>query len=99
MKKIERVALRRELQTIEAELRPIKRVLGSAWTRPMADEQRRQRWLRLQATSICGALAFSRGRFHLRPAGWTEEQLLTWHREVTEQLAARYEERMAAVSP
>lgn len=99
MYKIERIALVRALHTIEAEIRPIKRALGSPWTRPMADEQRNLSWLRRQATHLCAALAFLRGRFHQRPAGWTEEQIVAWHREVTEQLAARYAEHMAGVSP
>ncbi len=99
MNKIERSALVRDLHAIEAEIRPIKRALGSPWARPMADEQRNLRWLRGQATYLCAALAFRRGRFHQRPAGWSEEQTLAWHREVTEQLAARYAEQMVGVSP
>lgn len=99
MYKIERVALVRDLHTIEAEIRPIKRALGSPWTRPMADEQRNLSWLRGQATRLCAALAFLRGRVHQRPAGWSEEQTLAWHRENAEQLALRYAEQMAGVSP
>lgn len=94
MDKIDRGALRRDLRTIEAEIRPIKRALGSPWTRPMADDQRRLQFLRGRATELCAALAASRGRVHLRPRGWTEAQVAEWHREVGERLAARYAERL-----
>lgn len=82
-----RIALVRDLQTVEAELRPIKRVLGATWTRPMHEEQRRLVWLRARATELCATLAWSHGRLHVNRKDWSEEKLRAWHVET----AARYE--------
>ncbi|MBI2390187.1 MAG: hypothetical protein HYV09_11415 [Deltaproteobacteria bacterium] len=84
--KIDRVARVRDLRAIEAEIRPIKRVLGATWTRPMNEEQRRLSWLRKRATELCMVLAFARGRLHVR--GPSDERTRALHAEVF----ARYEE-------
>ena len=77
-----------DIKSIEAEIRPIKRVLGVTWTRPMHEEQRRLVWLRAKATELYAAIAWSRGKLHCRPREWTEERTRAWHAE----LAARLEE-------
>jgi len=87
MNRIDRIALVRDLQAIEAAIRPIKRVLGVTWTRPMHEEQRRLVWLRARATELCATLAWSRGRLHVHRSDWSEEKLRAWHHEI----AARYE--------
>ena len=81
MNRIDRIALVRDLKSVEAEIRPIKRVLGVTWTRPMHEEQRRLGWLRARATELCATLAWSRGRLHVRLRD------AAWHAEVS----ARYE--------
>jgi len=86
--KIDRVARVRDLKAIEAEIRPIKRVLGTTWTRPMHEEQRRLVWLRARATELAIVLAHARGRQHVRPKGLSEEQVFALHAEVF----ARYEQ-------
>lgn len=85
---IDRVARVRDLRAIEAEIRPIKRVLGATWTRPMHEEQRRLAWLRKRATELCMVLAWARGRLHVRPRGLSDEQARALHAEVF----TRYEE-------
>lgn len=87
MKKIDRDARVRDLQAIEAEIRPIKRLLGATWVRPMHEEQRRLVWLRARATELCATIAWSRGRLHFRRADWTDERLRAYHGEI----AARFE--------
>lgn len=87
MNRIDRDALVRALQTIEAEIRPIKRVLGATWTRPMHEEQRRLVWLRARATELCATLAWSRGRLHVIRKDWPDEKLRAFHAEI----AARFE--------
>ena len=81
MNRIDRVALVRRLQAIEAEIRPIKRVLGATWTRPMHEEQRRLVWLRAHATELCATLAWSHGKLHVMHKDGA------WHAEI----AARFE--------
>ena len=44
-------------------------------------------WLRARATDLCAALAWSRGRLHVRHGDWTEERLRAYHAEI----AARFE--------
>ncbi|MGZ5971047.1 MAG: hypothetical protein ACXWP4_25430 [Polyangiales bacterium] len=87
MNKIDRIARVRDLKAIEAEIRPIKRVLGATWTRPMHEEQRRLVWLRARATELCATLAWWRGRLHVRRGDWTDERLRAHHAEI----AARFE--------
>jgi len=53
------------IRDVEREIRELKRVLGVRWERPMADEQRRHRFLKKKATDLYVAVATSRGRQHL----------------------------------
>ena len=87
MNGIDRVALVRDLKAIEAEIRPIKRVLGATWTRPMHEEQRRLAWLRVRATELCATLAWSHGKLHVIRRDWSDEKLREYHAA----LAARFE--------
>ncbi len=96
MNRIDRVALVRDLQAIEAEIRPIKRVLGVTWTREMKEEQRRLVWLRARATELCAALAWSRGRVHAVPRDWPLERARAWHEEIAARFAERYSVRVEA---
>lgn len=78
---MDRIARVRELQSIEAEIRPIKRVLGTTWTRPMHEEQRRLLWLRRKATDLLMVLAWSHGRLHCIPRGKSEDEARALHAE------------------
>lgn len=77
----DRIALLGALRSIEAEIRPIKAVLGVKWTRPMHEEQRRLCWLRKKATEILMVLAHARGRTHCVPTGVSAEAAKVLHAE------------------
>jgi hypothetical protein len=54
------------IKDVEREIRELKGVLRARWERPMADEQRRHRFLKKKATELYVTVAFARGRLHVR---------------------------------
>ena len=66
--------LRADLGVLARECRALKNVLGTTWTRPMADEQRHLVRVRLKVTELCVLRAWSRGKLHVRnveaPEAW-----------------------------
>ena len=61
-------ALQFDIRQLVAECIRCKRLLGAAWTRPMAEEQRLLVRTRRKVTDLFVLLAHSRGRQHLRDA-------------------------------
>ena len=88
--------VRADLGALARECRALKDVLGTTWTRPMADEQRRLARLRWRATELCVLRAWMRGKRHVtkepRAGGgsaveWDGE---AWHARIAERVAKDY---------
>ena len=92
---IDRMKLRADLGALARECRALKDVLGTTWTRPMADEQRRLARLRWRATELCVLRAWTRGKRHVTKApragggdaSWDGE---AWHARIAERVAKDY---------
>jgi len=81
--------LRADLRALAHECRALKDLLGTTWTRPMADEQRHLARLRWRVTEMCVLRAWSRGRRHLAlPTG---EEGAARHAQIAERAAKDYE--------
>lgn len=63
----------------------LKALLGTTWTRPMADEQRRQHVVRRRLTERFMLLALSRKKLHTNGP-----DALDAHRQVAERLGSEY---------
>jgi hypothetical protein len=57
--------LRNDLAILAVEAKQLKRLLGSTWLRPMADEQRRLARTRRRSTELHVLYAYARGRIHV----------------------------------
>ena len=85
--------LRRDIRGISTQIRALKRLLGTRWERPMADEQRELHRLKLRATELCALSALSHGKLHLQkpppgaPSDWSPEM---YHRRIGERLGPSY---------
>lgn len=97
------VFIARDIATLAAEACHLRSELGTRWTRPMADEQRRRAVVRAQLTELHVTLAHGRGRIHRSSppqnaaAGWNPRADAA---AITERVLARYAaaEPRAAVS-
>ena len=96
--------LRADLGSLARECRALKDLLGTAWTRPMADEQRHLARLRWRVTELCVLRAWSRARRHVTKAPrsvtdsgatWDGE---AWHARIAERVAKDYERPMEAAA-
>lgn len=93
--------LRADIRALSAQIRGLKRVLGTRWQRPMADLQRELRRHKLRATELCALSAYSRGRLHLQraPAGappdWSAS---AYHQRIAERLGPSYSLALASFS-
>jgi hypothetical protein len=94
---LDSMKLRADLGTLARECRALKVVLGTTWTRPMADEQRHLVRLRWRVTELCVLRAWTRGRRHVTKAPraitdsgaeWDGE---AWHARIAERVAKDYE--------
>jgi hypothetical protein len=85
------------------EARALKKILGTTWMRPMADEQKKLARLRRRATELCVLRAFARGRRHVTKAPrdgaypgmkWDCD---AWHARIAERVAKDYARRLDIV--
>ncbi|MBS2017359.1 MAG: hypothetical protein JST00_31030 [Deltaproteobacteria bacterium] len=97
---IDKDRLRAEICALAGECRAVKAVLGTTWTRPMADEQRKLARLRRKATELCVLAAHLRGKTHVRrPQGTkTDEERAAWQLAVATRVAKDYRLPEVAVS-
>jgi hypothetical protein len=85
--------LRADTNALARECRALKDVLGTTWTRPMADEQRKLVRLRWRVTELCVLRAWSRQRVHVKtapqnsPLDW---DCAAWHSKIAERVAKDY---------
>lgn len=85
--------LRADTCALGRECRALKDLLGTTWTRPMADEQRRLVRLRWRVTELCVLRAWTREKAHVRTAprgaaeGWDRA---AWHSKIAERVAKDY---------
>ena len=85
--------LRADTNALARECRALKDVLGTTWTRPMADEQRKLVRLRWRVTELCVLRAWSRQRVHVTNAPRGSEQnwdRAAWHAKIAERVAKDY---------
>jgi len=89
---IDRERLRAAICALAGECRAVKDVLNETWTRPMADEQRKQARLRRKMTELCVLAAHLHGRRHVAiPLGTkTEEERSAWQLSVATRVAKDY---------
>jgi len=78
--------LRADMAALAGECRALKDVLGTTWTRPMADEQRHLARVRLKVTELCVLRAWGRGKLHVRSV----EEPEVWAARVAERVAKDY---------
>ncbi len=86
-------SLRADIRDISAQIGALKRQLRTAWTRPMAGEQREVERLKLRATELCALRAFARGRLHLTRAprrAASDWDALVYHQRIAERLGPSY---------
>ncbi len=86
---IDRQKLRADLCALSRECRALGDVLGRAWTRPMADEQRRLVRLRWRVTELCVLAASSRGKMHAKKVRNVED-IAAWHARILERVSKDY---------
>jgi hypothetical protein len=89
--------LRADVGALARECRASKKLLGTTWTGPMADEQRRLARLRWRVTELCVLRAWTRGKRHVTKAPraiadtgaeWDGD---AWHAQIAERVAKDYE--------
>jgi len=85
---IDRERLRADLGVLARECRALKNVLGTTWTRPMAEEQRHLVRVRLKVTELCVLRAWSRGKLHVRRPG--EGAAEAWAARIAERVGKDY---------
>jgi hypothetical protein len=95
MDSIDYVRLRNDLANLADEAKHVKRLLGSTWLRPMADEQRRRARIRRRATELHVLLAHSRGHIHVStpPRNASPDpawDCATWHARIAGLVAPDY---------
>jgi hypothetical protein len=85
--------LRADIRALSAQIRGLKRALGSRWQQPMADLQRELHRLKGRATELCALSAYARGRLHLQraprgaPPDWSAA---AYHQRIAERLGPSY---------
>ncbi|MBX3188094.1 MAG: hypothetical protein KF819_13815 [Labilithrix sp.] len=92
---IDRERLRADIDALARDCRAVKDILGTTWTRPMADEQRKLVRLRRRVTELHVLVARLRGKHHVTRA-WTEQERETWHAAIAERVAKDYTSTAAA---
>lgn len=97
---IDRDRLRAAICALAGDCREVKDILNQTWTRPMADEQRKQARLRRKMTELCVLAAHVHGKRHVqKPAGTkTEEERSAWQLSVATRVAKDYALREEAVT-
>jgi len=88
---------RADQSELTCRIRALKCVLGTRWVAPMGAEQRELQCLKLRVTELCALRAFARGKLHRSraPAGAAADwDAVTYHRRITERLAASYAVRL-----
>jgi hypothetical protein len=81
--------LRADVGALARECRALKDILGTTWTRPMADEQRQLIRLRWRVTELCVLRAWSRQKLHARKVTNVED-VPAWHAKIAERVAKDY---------
>ncbi|MBX3227197.1 MAG: hypothetical protein KIT84_35325 [Labilithrix sp.] len=91
---LDQTRIRHDIAQLNADCIHLKKLLRATWTRPMADEQRRQARVRRKLTELFVVLAAARGRLHVvrppRDVDPTTWDAAAYHRRVSERLAAEY---------
>ena len=88
--------LRADLGVVARECRALKEILGTTWTRPMADDQRHLARLRWRATELCVLRAWTRGNRHVTKApraiadAGADWDCDAWHARIAERVAKDY---------
>jgi hypothetical protein len=93
---IDSTKLRADVGALARECRALKDILGTTWTRPMADEQRQLRRLRWRVTELCVLRAWTRAKLHVTNV----EDAAAWHAKIAERVAKDYAvpETLGAIS-
>ena len=86
---IDRSKLRVDVNALARECRALKNILGTTWTRPMADEQRQLVRIRRRVTELCVLRAWSRGKMHATKVANVED-VAAWHAKIAERVAKDY---------
>ena len=93
--------LRADTCALARECRALKDVLGTTWTRPMADEQRKLARLRWRVTELCVLRAWTREKVHVTnaPRGSADDwDRAAWHSKIAERVAKDYASPVAAAN-
>ena len=86
---IEITKLRADIGALARECRALKDILGTTWTRKMADEQRRLIRLRWRVTELHILGAWQRTKLHARNVRNVDDTA-AWHAKIAERVAKDY---------